>query len=249
MSLLDKLLGRDVPDVSNFPRVGYTQGGKLFGTDGKPVVEGIEDRILGGGQKENGVIVLPDLIISRSKTEGDVLTQNKQLVQDEGEIPYIYLDSLGKPSFGIGSLLASHKQALLDAGFTEEDLSAHVQKLQEAKKAGKLPSMAINYPEEYQLKIPRDVYSKTFQQGLDDADKVYNQYIEGIDFIPQEAIPVIKNLAYQLGPRLYKFVEFKKALQNKDYNKAADELIKSKLYEQAPDRTQRRADEIRKLAE
>ena len=61
MSIFDQLFGRNkTPDVSNFPRVGYTQGGKLFGTDGKPVVEGIQDRMFGGGQEENGVIVLRD---------------------------------------------------------------------------------------------------------------------------------------------------------------------------------------------
>lgn len=245
MSFFDQLFGRDKkPDVSNFPQVGYTQGGQLFGTDSKPVGgelynKPLEVKIIGEGE---------DRVTYVGPVENDILTQNKQLVQDEGEIPYIYLDSEGNPTFGVGSLLSSHKQALLDSGLTQEDLDSHVQKLKDARESGKLPSTARNYPEEYQLKISRDVYSKTFEKGLSDANKVYNKFTDGIDFIPQEAVPVIKNLSYQLGPRLYKFKELKKALQNKDYNKAADEIIKSKLYEQAPNRTQRRADEIRKLA-
>lgn len=67
MSLLDKLLGRtknttmpvDLPPVE-FIRIG---------SDSKPVVEDIQNRILGSNQNESGVTVLPDLIRSRSETE------------------------------------------------------------------------------------------------------------------------------------------------------------------------------------
>tara|TARA_R100001163_G_scaffold44205_1_gene33359 strand:- start:41 stop:781 length:741 start_codon:yes stop_codon:yes gene_type:complete len=189
-----------------------------------------------------------------SPIEEDILESNKQIVQDEGEIGHIYLDIFNKPHFGVGSLLSSHINILLDAGFTKNQIDSHVKKLQEAKSRGELPKLAQNYPEEFQLKIPRNVYSKAFKQGLDDASIVFNKYTEGLE-LPKEAAPVIKNLAYQLGPKLYEFTKLNEALKNKDYNKAADEILyntvtqeKSKLYKQTPSRTQRRADEIRRLA-
>ncbi len=63
MSFFDQLFGRNKkPDVSNFPQVGYTRGGQLFGTDGKPVGDSVvqvqDSNMLGQGN----VTVLPDLV-------------------------------------------------------------------------------------------------------------------------------------------------------------------------------------------
>ena len=124
--------------------------------------------------------------------EEDILNLNKQIVQDEGEIGHIYLDIFNKPHFGIGSLVSSHMNTLLDAGFTKNQIDSHIKKLQEARIRGKLPKLAQNYPEEFQLKIPRNVYSKAFKQGLDNASIISNKFTEGLE-IPEEAMPVIKN--------------------------------------------------------
>ena len=232
-----------MPSVDSLPKVPNPVAGQLLGADDKPVENSLyqgplEVKIIGEGDNK---------ITQVGPIEEDIFKSNNQLVQDEGEVGHIYLDSEGNPTFGIGSLLSSHMGTLLDAGFTKEQIDSHVKKLKEARSRGELPQIAFNYPEEFQLKIPRNVYAKSFKQGLNDASIVFNQYTEGLE-LPEEAVTVIKNLAYQLGPRLYKFTELKKALKNKDYNKAADEIIKSRLYEQAPKRTQRRADEIRRLA-
>jgi|TARA_R100000482_G_C5126285_1_gene148898 hypothetical protein len=57
----------DTIDFASFPKVDLIRLGE--GEQNKPVAERIQDKILGGGKKENGVTVLPDLIISRSEME------------------------------------------------------------------------------------------------------------------------------------------------------------------------------------
>jgi len=257
MSILEYLLGSNKKE----PEVSYTyeqipldyfpkEVQEMYAPNN--IVTQLPDAVKIIGDKKNIKVKEGDIL--GSNPQNDIFLSNEQLVKDEGEIPYIYLDTLGNPTFGIGSLLSSHMDSLLNAGFTKEQIDSHVATLIEAKKRGELPKLAQNYPEKFQLKIPKDVYAKSFQEGLNDANIVYDKYTKGLD-LPPEAVPVIKNLAYQLGPKLYKFTKLYDALKNKDYNRAADEILlntatkeKSKLYKQAPNRTQRRADEIRKLA-
>ena len=40
----------------------------------------------------------------------------EHMISEEGNVPYIYLDHKGNPTFGIGSLYAVHKNVLLDTG-------------------------------------------------------------------------------------------------------------------------------------
>lgn len=68
---------------------------------------------------------------------------------------------------------------------------------------------------------------------------------------PQEVKNIVTNMAFQLGlPKLNKFKGFKTALVEKDYNKAADEMLDSlwASEEQTPERANRLADRMRALA-
>lgn len=68
---------------------------------------------------------------------------------------------------------------------------------------------------------------------------------------PQEVKNIVTNMAFQLGlPKLNKFKGFKAALLEKDYNKAADEMLDSlwASEEQTPERANRLADRMRALA-
>lgn len=67
---------------------------------------------------------------------------------------------------------------------------------------------------------------------------------------PEEVKNIITNMAFQLGlPNLSGFKNFKQALEDKDYNKAADEMLDSKWAQQTPNRANRLADRMRAIAE
>lgn len=91
-----------------------------------------------------------------------------------------------------------------------------------------------------------DMFEQDFEVARSDAEKF------APDDLPDEAMDIITNMAFQLGyPNLSKFKRFKAALKERDFNKAADEMLDSKWAseEQTPERANRLADRMRALAD
>lgn len=90
-----------------------------------------------------------------------------------------------------------------------------------------------------------DILEQDYDVARSDAEKF------APDDTPEEALDIVTNMSFQLGyPRLSTFKKFKQALKEKDYNKAADEMLDSKWYkEQTPERANRLADRMRALAD
>lgn len=94
--------------------------------------------------------------------------------------------------------------------------------------------------------VLEDMFEKDFEVARSDAEKF------APDGLPDEAMDIITNMSFQLGlPRLSTFKKFKKALKDKDFNKAADEMLDSlwASEEQTPERANRLADRMRALAD
>lgn len=94
--------------------------------------------------------------------------------------------------------------------------------------------------------VLEDMFERDFEVARSDAEKF------APDGLPDEAMDIITNMSFQLGyPRLSKFKKLKAALQDKDYNKAADEMLDSlwASEEQTPERANRLADRMRTLAD
>ena len=70
------------------------------------------------------------------------------------------------------------------------------------------------------------------------------------DDLPEECQHIIANMMFNLGrPRLSKFEMMKAAVDARDFNAAADQMVDSKWYTQVPNRARRLVDRMRALAE
>ncbi len=94
-------------------------------------------------------------------------------------------------------------------------------------------------------------YDKSLLENLFDKDfnrSAYNaeQLLEGID-VCDTAREVIVEMVFQLGiGGVSKFKKMFEALRNKDYNKAADEMLNSVWYRQTPSRCEELSNLMRK---
>ena len=104
----------------------------------------------------------------------------------------------------------------------------------------KYTEVGVEIPEE-QVKA---WFNKDIETVLNDCELLY----EDFDYLPEDAQLVIANMMFNLGyPRLKKFVGMKAGVDARDWNKAADEMIDSKWYEQVPNRAGRLVKRMRSL--
>jgi lysozyme len=81
---------------------------------------------------------------------------------------------------------------------------------------------------------------------LEDCLRLYPDF----DELPEEAQLVIANMCFNLGyPRLSKFKGMKAGVDARDWNRAADEMVDSKWFDQVPNRAKRLVKRIRALAD
>ena len=78
-------------------------------------------------------------------------------------------------------------------------------------------------------------------QAIDDARK----FIDAND-VPEEIFEVVVNMAFNLGlTKLLQFKKFQKALKEKDFIKASEEMLNSRWARQLPNRSQELANIVR----
>lgn len=77
---------------------------------------------------------------------------------------------------------------------------------------------------------------------VEDCHRLYSDF----DALPGEVQLIIANMMFNLGyPRLSKFVGMKAGVDARDWNKAADEMVDSKWYDQVPNRAKRLVSRLR----
>ena len=70
------------------------------------------------------------------------------------------------------------------------------------------------------------------------------------DDLPEECQHIIANMIFNMGrPRLSKFKMMKAAIDNRDFNEAAEQMIDSRWHDQVPNRAKRLVKRMRALAE
>jgi len=136
----------------------------------------------------------------------------KQLAEHEGFRHTVYNDPEGLPTIGIGFNLADPtNQKIL------------IQTL------GLTPSPSLKLTNEQIEKL----YKITFNRALSDAKKFYPDF----DTLPVNVKKALVDMSFNLGlTRLNKFEKFKSALAQRDYKKAADEMLDSKWARQVKGR-------------
>ena len=87
-------------------------------------------------------------------------------------------------------------------------------------------------------------FNKDIESVLNDCELLY----EDFDYLPEDAQLIIANMMFNLGhSRLSAFLGMKAGVDARDWNKAADEMIDSKWYEQVPNRAGRLVKRMRSL--
>ena len=80
---------------------------------------------------------------------------------------------------------------------------------------------------------------------IEDCHRLYNDF----DDLPEEAQLVIANMCFNLGyTRLSKFKGMKSGVDDRDWHRAADEMVDSRWHDQVPNRAKRLVKRIRDLA-
>ena len=82
--------------------------------------------------------------------------------------------------------------------------------------------------------------------ALDECRVLY----ENFDDLPEECQHILANMMFNMGrPRLSKFVGMKSGIYARDWNRAADEMVDSRWYDQVTNRAKRLVARMRALAE
>lgn len=134
----------------------------------------------------------------------DLERLKKQLIADEGCKFEIYLDTKGLPTFGIGHLL------------TKDDIEWDTYK--RLSKNGKLT-------------VSQQRIDQVFKQDIEIVVKSCCTLFKGFNSFAEDLQQIIANMMFNIGlPKFSKFVKFIKAIGDKNYAKAAQEMIDSNWY-------------------
>tara|TARA_A100000172_G_scaffold7971_1_gene4415 strand:- start:6166 stop:6612 length:447 start_codon:yes stop_codon:yes gene_type:complete len=91
----------------------------------------------------------------------------------------------------------------------------------------------------------KECFDKDVESVLVDCKRLYDDF----DDLPDEAQEIIANQMFNMGlTRLSKFKGMKAAVDARDWNKAADEMVDSRWYRQVTNRAERLVKRMRSLA-
>tara|TARA_R100001510_G_scaffold57150_1_gene64345 strand:+ start:20253 stop:20696 length:444 start_codon:yes stop_codon:yes gene_type:complete len=89
-----------------------------------------------------------------------------------------------------------------------------------------------------------ELFEKDIEVTLDECRYLY----ENFDDLPTEVQKIIGNMMFNLGrPRLSRFHKMKKAVLNKDWQEAANQMKDSKWYTQVTNRAERLCERMRNV--
>ena len=90
-----------------------------------------------------------------------------------------------------------------------------------------------------------EVFEKDVQVTIDECKKLYDDWIN----LPDEVQLIIANMMFNMGgPRLSQFKGMKAGVDERDWNRAADEMVDSKWYRQVTNRADRLVTRMRNVA-
>ena len=89
-----------------------------------------------------------------------------------------------------------------------------------------------------------EVFDSDIQIVLADCEQLYPDFNE----LPEEVQRIIANMMFNMGrPRLSKFKGMKAGVDERDWNKAADEMVDSRWYRQVTNRAKRLVERMRNV--
>ena len=92
----------------------------------------------------------------------------------------------------------------------------------------------------------RQVFNLDIASTLDECQVLYPDF----DDLPEECQLIIANMMFNMGrPRLSKFKGMKAGVEARDWNRAADEMVDSRWYDQVTNRAKRLVKRMRALSD
>jgi GH24 family phage-related lysozyme (muramidase) len=148
----------------------------------------------------------------------DIAKLKKQLIFDEGVVYEIYLDHLGNPTFGVGHLI------------TKND-----------------PEYGLEVGTEVSEERVWSVLKKDIAHSIIDVKTLYGR--SQFESWPEEVKQIVVNMMFNMGiNRMRGFVNFKAALEKRDWKEAAKEGRDSLWHRQVTNRAERLMTRLEKLA-
>ena len=87
-----------------------------------------------------------------------------------------------------------------------------------------------------------EVFEADMESVLSDCEKVFSDFYE----LPEEVQHIIANMMFNLGfPRFSKFSKMIKAINDRDWQEAANQMLDSRWYSQVPVRAERLKNRMR----
>ena len=141
----------------------------------------------------------------------------EEIKSDEGCVYAIYLDHLGKKTFGVGHLVTENDpEYLLQVGDVIDDDRVD------------------------------SCFATDIEITVDECLALYDDFFD----LPEEVQLIIANMMFNLGrTNLSKFKDMRRAVDQGDWNAAADAMIDSRWYMQVTNRAQRLVDRMRQVGE
>lgn len=87
--------------------------------------------------------------------------------------------------------------------------------------------------------VSKERIDSVFMQDLNDAASLTKVIFPKCNTWPSEVKEIIVNMAFNLGGKLRQFEKLAQALEKRDWNKVADEMVNSEWYDQVKDRSER----------
>lgn len=98
-------------------------------------------------------------------------------------------------------------------------------------------------------KVDKDRVQAVFNADLNTAVSLTKSIYPSVDTWPGEVQEILVNMAFNLGGRLRNFQKLAKALNERDWRKAADEMKDSKWYTQVKGRGERLVSRMKNVTE
>lgn len=97
--------------------------------------------------------------------------------------------------------------------------------------------------------VTEDRVVQAFNDDMDTVLQDCNRLYEDYQDLPQEVQHIIANMMFNMGyPRLSKFKGMKAGVDSRDWQKAADEMVDSRWYNQVTNRAERLVRRMREVA-
>jgi len=147
----------------------------------------------------------------------DVLRE--EIKADEGVKYEVYLDHLGLPTCGIGHLIKE----------TDPEHGLEV--------GTKISEERVN-----------ELFEQDIAVTINECEELFKTQFSSFGALPTEARYILANMMFNMGkPRLSKFVNMRKAIENFDYEEASNQMKDSKWYTQVTNRADRLVNRMKAL--